>query len=90
MMKKNIIITVIILFLAFMLYYLMLPPLNLTSPLFWSYLFLLWIISTILLALNKIEKIYLRRFNQINKPLLINIMSIPILIGLIIIINICL
>lgn len=57
-MKKNDVISIIVLLLlTFLLWYFMLPPLNLHSPLFWAYIFLIGIIACLLFGINSLEKI---------------------------------
>ena len=57
-MKKNNVISIIIIVLfSFLLWYFMLPPLNLHSPLFWSYFFLVGIFICAIWSLNSLEKI---------------------------------
>ena len=51
-MKKRIIEIIICILFAFVSWYFMLPPLNVTSPIFWSYLFELLIVSTLVFIIG--------------------------------------
>lgn len=54
-MKKNIISGVFIVLFALVLWYFMLPPINLSSPLFWVYLYLIFIFAICILLSSKIR-----------------------------------
>ena len=56
-MKNNIISTIIFLIIAFLLWYIMLPPINLQSPLFWVYITLLVLFMTIIFGFNSKDRI---------------------------------
>jgi hypothetical protein len=62
-MKSNIISLIVSLFIAFILWYIILPPINLSSPLFWLYLGILLVIVCLTFGLNSKEKA--RDFNDI-------------------------
>ena len=56
-MKKNDVISIILVALiTFVLWYLMLPPLNLHSPLFWTFLFLVGIVVLLVFGIHSFEK----------------------------------
>ena len=55
-MKSNIISTVIFLLFAFVGWYFILPPLNLTSPLFWFYVTIQVFVFAIIFAINNMSK----------------------------------
>ncbi len=87
-MKRKIINTIIIIIFAFILFYLMLPPLNLSSPAFWVYLFIIFIFSMAISSITTLEDlIYRRGFNKVNKLMTYPIMGISLIIGLIFLIN---
>ena len=68
-MKNKIILIIISILFAFLLWYFMLPPINLTSPTFWSYLFIVTMFVSLLFFLTSInQKIVLRRINATNIP----------------------
>ncbi len=75
-MKKNILSILSCLVLALLLFYFMLPPLNLSSPLFWTYLFTIIIIyifiSSIFGGIFKLGGFlnHNRRLNKVNMILL--------------------
>ena len=90
-MKKKIIKIVIMVIVAFLLYFFMLPPLNISSPLFWSFLFMLVVI---LLGISMVDKL---GFNGVtlytkepvvNKPVKIILIAIGVLFVGLILINI--
>ncbi len=58
-MKKNIIIGLITFLWALFLFYFLLPPLNITSPAFWIYLFLVLVVFIVLVTLGDV--IFIRR-----------------------------
>ena len=86
-MKKRILQILICLIVAFISWYFMLPPLNITSPLFWSYLFEMVIICvmvfTILDTFDFSKKFSFKRFKLIP---VIGVCMIGVM-GIIVIIN---
>ncbi len=85
-MKRNILTIVAVFLLALLFYYFMLPPLNLSSPLFW--VFLIFILLSYVLISSILNNIHSRnlifRLNNIETIILI---SVPCIIGLILIVN---
>ena len=84
--------TLITLLVAVVLYYFMLPPLNLTSPLFWIYVFLLYFVYmfTIILKLADIKGIFIEKItiNKKNEMTFLPYLIFPVALFLIIIVNI--
>lgn len=64
---KKIIKPLIIIFIALFLYYFMLPPLNLTSPLFWTYLFMMLIIFIVVNSFNEAKYVFRRKHYELPK-----------------------
>ena len=93
-MKKNFINILITVFIGLVLYYFMLPPINITSLLFWVYIIILLSVYFVISCFSFIEAkiINRRQFNLVNKfdKSLIVLYSIFTIIALIIIINIIL
>ena len=91
-MKKNFINILITVFIGLVLYYFMLPPINITSLLFWVYIIILLSVYFVISCFSLIETkiINRRQFNLVNKfnKSLIVLYSIFTIIALIIIINI--
>ena len=91
-MKKNFINILITVFIGLVLYYFMLPPINITSLLFWVYIIILLSVYFVISCFSFIEAkiINRRQFNLVNKfdKSLIVLYSIFTIIALIIIINI--
>ncbi len=81
-MKRNIFITLITLGVALFLYYFMLPPLNLTSPLFWTYVFMIIILLIILTSFSNLDYFIHHRHMEMSKVSLYLSISIPILLVL--------
>lgn len=84
--------TLITLLVAVVLYYFMLPPLNLTSPLFWIYVFLLYFVYmfTIILKLADIKGIFIEKItiNKKNEMTFLPYLIFPVALFWIIIVNI--
>ncbi len=71
-MKKKIITVLVILLIAFLLWYFMLPPLNLSSPLFWEFILLLFlVVVAILFPSILMDSIRRRRLNQMGPKTLV-------------------
>ena len=89
-MKKKILVTISMVLVTLILYYFMLPPINLSSPEFYSFLFIIFVIFVCVSSFSKIEDmVRMRRYrdNGIISYLVIGALSI---IGLILFINIVL
>ena len=86
-MKKNVIINlVIVIVVALVLYYLLLPPINLTSPAFWSYLFILIFVYFVLNLSNVVIRNHKLIFeNNFKVPLYLFLGSFVVFIGILII-----
>ena len=91
-MKKNLLKMLLCLIVIFVLYYFMLPPINLSDPSFWSFMFFGFIICTIIWLLFSSNASFGTIINnkkvQKNRFLYLILGSISIIVGLIIIINI--
>ncbi len=91
-MKKNLLKMLLCLIVIFVLYYFMLPPINLSDPSFWSFMFFGFIICTIIWLLfssnASFDTIINNKKVQKNRFLYLILGSISIIVGLIIIINI--
>lgn len=61
MKKENIIMWLIDVLVVLIFYYFALPPINLTSPAFWSFIFIIMIIVLISLAIKDGHKIFVKR-----------------------------
>ena len=91
-MKEKIFPIIASILFALLLWYFMLPPLNITSPTFWVYLFTVSIFVLIIFFVTGLNKeITLRRINAINIPKYFNISIITgvAIILIILVINIC-
>ena len=91
-MKEKILPIIISVLFALLLWYFLLPPLNITSPTFWVYLFTVSIFVLIIFFVTGLNKeITLRRINAINIPKYFNISIITgvAIILIILVINIC-
>ncbi len=86
-MKKNIINVLIVVVLALLLYYFILPPINLSSPLFWTYLFMMLVIIIFVNLSSDITYVLRGRRSEINRFTTCLTISIPTLLVLIILIN---
>ena len=85
-LKNNIIKTLIMVVITLILYYFILPPINLSSPAFWSYLFLLSIIFAILNFYGDLSKSFKQRYFKLSNYstyYIIGVVGIWLLIGLI-------
>ncbi len=91
-MKKNLLKMLLCLIVIFVLYYFMLPPINLSDPSFWSFMFFGFIICTIIWLLFSSNASFGTIINnkkvQKNRFPYLILGSISIIVGLIIIINI--
>ena len=91
-MKRNLISILITIVIGLILYYFMLPPINVSSLLFWVYIIILLSVYFVISCFSFIEAkiINRRQFNLVNKfdKSLIVLYSIFTIIALIIIINI--
>ena len=91
-MKKNLLKILLCLIVIFVLYYFMLPPINLSDPSFWSFMFFCFIICTIIWLLFSsnvsFDTIINNKKVQKNRFAYLILGSISIIVGLIIIINI--
>lgn len=91
-MKKNLLKISFCLIFIFVLYYFMLPPINLSDPSFWLFMFLIIIFCFLIFLMfsNNIsfETIINNKKVQKNRINYIVLGSIPIIVGLIFIINI--
>ncbi len=91
-MKKNLLKIILCLVFIFILYYFMLPPINLSDPSFWVFLFFVFIFCSItcLILSNPInfDTIINNKKVQKNRFTYIFLGSASIIIGLIIIVNI--
>lgn len=67
-MKNKVLSVVLILVVAFLLWYVMLPPINLSSPLFWVYLVLLSIFIICILLYSSLVTIVTKKYANINTP----------------------
>ena len=90
MKKYKFIVWVIALLIMFLMYYFELPPINLSSPLFWHFIFNIFIIILVCLIITNGDRVFIdNHFNKnllyIYKYLLIIVGSI---FGLLIIVNI--
>ena len=86
-MKRTIISALITLVAAFVLFYIFLPPLNLSSYAFWSYLFILTVIFSILTFFGDVEELFRYGKTTSSKKLLYVMWSIVGVLGLITVIN---
>ena len=67
-MKNKIIATLIEIFLIFFFWYFMLPPLNITSPEFWTFLFTISIITLIVYLPNLVVNLFKRKRYSVTFP----------------------
>lgn len=67
-LKNKILLGVLIGFVAFFLWYVMLPPLNLSSPLFWTYLAILSIFAISILLYSSLLKGMVKRYVNVRTP----------------------
>jgi len=82
-MKKNTLISLIITFVvAVIAYYFLLPPFNVTSPLFWSYVLSMIFLLAALMFSSSFD--FIRRKNNLQKSSIIIVFSICIIILLIV------
>ena len=67
--KISVVRLIILVVVALILYYFMLPPLNLTSPLFWLYAFLLYFVYlfTSILKLVDIRRLFIEKITVSEK-----------------------
>lgn len=90
-MKKKIIKIIVMIIITFLLYFFMLPPLNISSPLFWSFLFT---IIVILLGISMVDKLgfngvtFYTKEPVLNKPVKIILIVIGVLFVGLILVNI--
>ena len=90
-MKTKIIKIVIMVVVTFLLYFFMLPPLNISSPLFWTFLFT---VVVILLGISMVDKLgfngvtFYTKEPVLNKPVKIILIVIGVLFVGLILINI--
>lgn len=65
-MTNKVLSVLLIIVYAFLLWYFMLPPINLSSPIFWSYAFLIAIFAIVILYFNGIKEMVNRRYLRVN------------------------
>lgn len=86
-MKRKIINILITLFIALILFYFMLPPINITSVSFWIYLLVIFVIFIILSFFDNFEATIRTRHYNSNKYLTYTMLGVSLIIILIFIIN---
>lgn len=90
--KISVVRLIILVVVALILYYFMLPPLNLTSPLFWLYAFLLYFVYmfTSILKLVDIRQLFIEKItiSKKNKVPILPFLVFPTVIILLVFVNI--
>lgn len=88
-MKNKIVSYIVIALYAFILWYFMLPPLNLSSPAFWVFIFLLFIFAVIVLGFNNLRTVIINKHVNFDANKSFKLLySIPVIIMIILLINI--